>query len=107
MVYNNDLICRTSFSSINKLRNDVLDCLAAVKASKFLIFKTALRLAAAKRRFCGGVCASGLKDVENKDKYTAVHACRDLMFEEGQVPDSKFKTTVLNLKVNFLIYLIT
>mmetsp|Transcript_33425 Transcript_33425/g.48459 ORF Transcript_33425/g.48459 Transcript_33425/m.48459 type:complete len:787 (+) Transcript_33425:35-2395(+) len=94
MVYNNDLICRTSFSSINKLRNDVLDCLAAVKASKFLIFKTALRLAAAQKRLCG-TCVSG---DNHRDRYTAVHACRDLMFEEGEVPDSKFKTTVLNLK---------
>ncbi len=35
----------------------------------------------------------------NMHEYDARDACRDLMFEEGEEPNSNFKATVLNLKV--------
>ena len=35
VVYNNDLICRTSFLAIDNLRNELLDCLTRVKTNKY------------------------------------------------------------------------
>eukprot|EP01036_Dinobryon_divergens_P023752 gene23752-32137_t len=107
VVYNNDLICRTSFLAIDNLRNELLDCLTRVKTNKYEVFKTAIRLSAAKRRICRGWTSSQDSNSGHQHKhditphvheYDALDACRYLMFEEGEEPDSKFKATVLNLK---------
>lgn len=72
IILGNDLVCRLNFHSLVKLRNDVLDAISRAKVNKMVIMRTIF-----------------LKDIRPDD----------LMFEEGQEPDTPFKASLEVFKV--------
>lgn len=67
----NDLVCRLSFVSLCRLRNDVLDAISRARVNKMLIMQALF------------------KEI----------ASEDLMYPKGAEPDSKFKSGVQSFKV--------
>jgi hypothetical protein len=67
----NDLICRLSFPSLCQLRNEILDSICRAKVNKFYIMRAMF-----------------------KDFHP-----NDLMYEEGEEPDSVFKMSVEEYQV--------
>ena len=71
VVMANDLVCRLSFKSLCRLRNDVLDAISRARVNKMLIMQAIFR------------------DFESDD----------LMHPSGQEPDSPFKRGIAEFKV--------
>lgn len=74
IVLGNDLVCRLNFHSLVKLRNDVLDAICRAKVNKMVIMRTIF-----------------LEDVK----------ADDLMYPEGEEPDTAFKSSLQIFKVSF------
>lgn len=64
-----DMIPRTSFASLCKLRDDILNCICRAKVSKTYILQSLLRSA---------------DEIDS----------RDFLYESGQEPDTEFKRTI-------------
>jgi hypothetical protein len=92
IVLGSDAIPRTSFMSICKLRDDVLDTIVRAKVSKARIVRSLL--------FGGGGFSeneAGDSDVEGGDEIDS----RDYLYDPKDVPDSQFKHEVEKFKVSF------
>ncbi|RYH15728.1 hypothetical protein EON65_31275 [archaeon] len=71
LVLGNDVIPRTSFKALCLLRDDILDCICRAKGNKTSILST----------------MASILDVDQ------------VLYEEGQEPDSQFKQSLLQFKV--------
>lgn len=67
----NDLVCRLSFRTLCRLRNDVLDAISRARVNKMMIMQALF------------------KELDSAD----------LMYPAGQEPDSPFKRSIAEFKV--------
>ncbi len=72
IILGNDMICRTSLRSLNKLRNDILYAIARAKSNKMYILQSIIR------------------ELDYKD----------ILYEKGQEPDSVFRKEFLKFQVS-------
>ncbi len=86
IVLGSDVIPRTSFMSICKLRDDVLDAIVRAKVSKARIVRSLLLF------------------YDSSGGETDEIDSRDYLYEPGEAPDSQFKREVEKFKVRNLCY---
>ena len=75
VVLGNDLVCRLSYSSLHKLRNDVLNAISRAKVNKMVVIKAVF------------------DDVD----------VEELMHPVNEEPDSEFKQHLLKYKVGRIL----
>ena len=78
IVLGNDLVCRLSFRSLCRLRNDVLDAISRARVNKMMIMQAIFK------------------------EFDA----QDLMYPPGQEPDAPFKRSIAEFKVRHTISLV-
>jgi hypothetical protein len=84
IVLGSDMICRLSFFSLSKLRDEVLDCICRSKVNKSKIIQSMFMK---------------FESSELMSQTRHGHRIEEFLYSPGEEPESEFRTSVNNFKV--------